>query len=86
MTAVSSERTLDQLGHGEQGRIVRVSGERTLRRRLLDMGLVTGEKVTLTGVAPMGDPLELLVKGYHLSLRKAEARLIIVESVNASNL
>ncbi|NCC35279.1 MAG: ferrous iron transport protein A, partial [Chloroflexia bacterium] len=47
--------------------------------------LVTGEKVTLTGVAPMGDPLELLVKGYHLSLRKAEARLIIVEPVNVSN-
>lgn len=71
--------TLDQLARGQQAVVVRIGGERTLRRRLLDMGLVSGETVTLTALAPLGDPLELTVKGYRLSLRKAEARLIIVE-------
>lgn len=74
-----AEATLDQLARGQRATIVRIAGERTLRRRLLDMGLVTGETVTLTAVAPLGDPLELTVKGYRLSLRKAEARQIVVE-------
>ncbi len=77
------ETTLDQLARGAQAVIVRVGGERALRRRLLDMGLVIGETVTLRAVAPLGDPLELLVKGYRLSLRKAEARQIVVEVVDA---
>lgn len=71
--------TLDQLARGQRAVILRIGGERALRRRLLDMGLVTGEAVTLTGVAPLGDPLELSVKGYRLSLRREEARLVVVE-------
>lgn len=71
--------TLDQLARGQRAVIVRVGGDRALRRRLLAMGLVNGEAVTLTAVAPLGDPIELSVKGYRLSLRKAEARLISVE-------
>ncbi len=81
MTPAAPEITLDQLVHGRRAVVVRIGGERTLRRRLLDMGLVTGETVTLTASAPLGDPLEITVKGYRLSLRKAEARLIIVEPV-----
>lgn len=79
MTTTSSETTLDQLARGRRAVVVRIGGERALRRRLLDMGLVTGEPVTLTAVAPLGDPIELTVKGYRLSLRKAEARLVVVE-------
>lgn len=79
MATVERPSTLDQLARGQRAVIVRIGGERALRRRLLDMGLVTGETVTLTAVAPLGDPLELTVKGYRLSLRKEEARLIVVE-------
>ncbi len=79
MSTAQPEQTLDQLARGSRGVIVRVGGERALRRRLLDMGLVTGETVTLVAVAPLGDPLELLVKGYRLSLRKHEARQVLVE-------
>jgi Fe2+ transport system protein FeoA len=71
--------TLDQLTRGETATIVRIGGERSFRRRLLDMGLVTGEMITLSAVAPLGDPIEVTIKGYRLSLRKEEARLVIVE-------
>ena len=71
--------TLAQLARGQSATVIRIGGERALRRRLLDMGLVTGEAVTLTAVAPLGDPIELTVKGYRLSLRKAEASVVYVE-------
>lgn len=74
--------TLDQLARGRSAIIVRVGGDHALRRRLLDMGLVRGETVTLTRLAPLGDPLELTIKGYHLSLRKSDARHIHVEPIN----
>lgn len=76
--------TLDQLARGCSAIIVRVGGDRALRRRLLDMGLVYGETVTLTRMAPLGDPLELTIKGYHLSLRKSDARCIQVEPIDAT--
>lgn len=81
MSTATTEITLDQLGRGQSAVVVRIGGERTLRRRLLDMGLVTGEVVTLRAFAPLGDPIELTLKGYQLSLRKAEARLVVVELV-----
>ncbi len=74
-----SQITLDQLPVGGQGVIVRLGGAKAIKRRLLDMGLVTGETVTLKAVAPMGDPLEFVVKGYKLSLRKSDAKDILVE-------
>ncbi len=77
--ATPAEMTLDQLVRDQRAVVVRISGERALRRRLLDMGLVPGEQVTLTAIAPLGDPIELTLKGYRLSLRKAEARLVVVE-------
>ena len=71
--------SLDQLPLGTQGVVVRIGGEKAIRRRLLDMGMIPGETVKLKKVAPLGDPLELEVKNYKLSLRKNEASQIIVE-------
>lgn len=72
--------TLDRLAIGQQATIVHVGGAKASRRRLLDMGLITGETVTLKAVAPLGDPIELIVKGYNLSLRKHEATEILVDA------
>lgn len=63
--------------------MTKVGGVGELRRRLLDMGLTRGARVTLLRVAPMGDPMEFRVRGYHLSLRKTEAQLIEVEIANS---
>lgn len=79
MRPAAQQTTLDRVPVGKQGLIVRVSGEKVTRRRLLDMGLVTGEIVTVKGVAPMGDPMHVLVKNYSLALRKREACQITVE-------
>lgn len=79
MSTAEAAPTLDRLARGQRAVIVQIGGERGLRRRLLAMGLVPGETVTLTAVAPLGDPLELTVKGYRLSLRRDEARLVVVE-------
>jgi ferrous iron transport protein A len=64
---------------GEKGRIVRIGAIGPLKRRLMDMGVLVGEEVTVEKIAPLGDPIELTIKGYHLSLRKREAEGIAVE-------
>ncbi len=66
---------------GQEGTIVRVSGESTLRRRLLEMGINRGTRVYVEKYAPLKDPIELVVKGYHISLRVEEAAHILVENV-----
>ena len=71
--------TLDELKIGESGRILAVDGEGALRCRLLDMGLTPRARVTLQKVAPLGDPIEIHVRGYELTLRIDDARLIRVE-------
>ena len=71
--------TLDELKAGESGKILAVDGEGALRCRLLDMGLTPRARVTLQKVAPLGDPIEIRVRGYELTLRAADARLIRVE-------
>lgn len=73
--------TLDQLPKGQRAVILRIEGDRGLRRRLLDMGMLIGETLTLTAVAPLGDPIEVTVKGYRLSLRKQEAHIVVVEPI-----
>jgi ferrous iron transport protein A len=78
-TMTTEPMTLDRLSIGQRATIVRVGGEKSTRRRLLDMGMISGETVTIKAVAPLGDPLELIIKGYHLSLRRHEARDILVE-------
>jgi Fe2+ transport system protein FeoA len=69
---------LSSLTPGQQGTIVRVGGHTNLRRRLLEMGLVRGETIGVERVAPLGDPIEFTVKGYHLSLRRGDAANIEV--------
>lgn len=67
---------LDQFRPGQSGVIVSVSGEGALRRRLLDMGLTPGTRVSVRKVAPFGDPLELVLRGYELTLRGEDACII----------
>ena len=62
--------------------MIRVIAEAGIKRRLLDMGIVPGVEIRVQRVAPLGDPVDVLVKGYHLSLRKEEARAITVEAEN----
>ena len=71
--------TLKELKIGESAVIDTVGGEGALRQHFLDMGLIPGEKVTLVKFAPMGDPMELTVRNYELSVRKADAEMIEVE-------
>ena len=70
---------LHELRVGQRGIVVRVGGQGPVRRRMMDMGLVTGAEVRVVRVAPLGDPVEFEVKGYSLSLRKSEARDVTVE-------
>jgi len=74
-------KMLSELKRGEKGRIVKIGGKGGVHRRLLDMGLVSGSEVEMQRVAPLGDPIEIKVKGYNLSLRKEEAASIQVEVV-----
>lgn len=74
--------TLQELETGKTARILTVGGEGALRQHFLDMGLVPGTEVTLVKYAPMGDPMELLLHGYELTLRLADAEKILVEPVN----
>lgn len=69
---------LPQLQPGQQGVIVRVGGRGPLRRRYLELGLVTGETVRVERVAPLGDPVAYRIKGYTLSLRREEAEHVQV--------
>lgn len=71
--------TLDGLQAGQPATIRRVTGSGAVRRRLMDMGLVRGVSIEMLKAAPMGDPMEYLVRGYHLSLRKSEAELVEIE-------
>ena len=72
-------KTLDKFSIGESGVVVKVDGERKIKRRLYDMGIINGAEVYLRKKAPLGDPIEITVRGYELSLRKADAELIDVE-------
>ena len=70
--------TLNELPIGQSATITKVSGEGPLRLRFLDMGLIPRTRVTLQKVAPMGDPIEILIRGYELTLRVDEAKWIEV--------
>jgi ferrous iron transport protein A len=76
---MSQSRTLDQLGPGQTATVRKIGGERPLRRRIMDMGITRGVQIAMIKAAPMGDPVEYLVRGYHLSLRRSEAHLIEIE-------
>jgi len=74
-----SNKSLSDLRPGEKGRIIKVEAHGALRRRILDMGMVPGSDVEMERYAPLGDPIEIKLKGYHLSLRKGEAAVIVLE-------
>jgi ferrous iron transport protein A len=75
----ASERTLDQLEVGQRARVCGVAGRGRTAVRLLEMGFVPGVEVALIKRAPLGDPLELRLRGFHVSLRRAEARAVEIE-------
>jgi len=70
---------LDRLAIGERARVVRVTGADEISLRLLEMGLTPGVSLALLGVAPLGDPIELELRGYRLSVRRSEAARVEVE-------
>jgi len=72
-------KSLDKFSIGESGVVTAVDGERKIRRRLYDMGVTPGAEIYLRKKAPLGDPIEVTVRSYELSLRLAEAALITLE-------
>lgn len=72
------ERKLSELSLNEEGDVVRVAGEGKLRRRLFDMGITPGAHIVMRKKAPFGDPIEVTVRGYELTLRKDEAVNVII--------
>ena len=71
--------TIDDLKIGQVGTIAQVGGEGALRLRFLDMGLIPGTRVTLRKVAPMGDPIQIQVRGYELTIRREDAAKITLK-------
>ena len=72
-------KNLKEAKIGETVRVVKIHGEGAIKRRIIDMGLTKGVEVYIRKVAPLGDPIEVTVRGYELSLRKADAEQIEVE-------
>lgn len=72
-------KTLKQVSTGEHCTVVKLHGEGAVKRRIMDMGITKGCSVFVRKVAPLGDPVELTIRGYELSVRKADAALIEVE-------
>ena len=72
-------KTLRDVKIGEKATVKKLHGEGAVKRRIMDMGLTKGTEVTVRKVAPLGDPIELKVRNYELSLRKADAEMVEVE-------
>ncbi len=72
-------KTLKQISCGKTVKVTKLHGEGPVKRRIMDMGITQGVEVFVRKVAPLGDPLEVTVRGYELSLRKADAEMIEVE-------
>ncbi len=74
----NDKTTLDQLIPGQSAKVKKVGGKGAVRRRLMDMGITSGIEIAVVKASPLGDPVDYLVRGYHLSLLKAEAQMIEV--------
>lgn len=72
-------KTLRQAKIGETVKVVKLHGEGAVKRRIMDMGITKGTEIYIRKVAPLGDPVELTVRGYELSLRKSDAEMVEVE-------
>ena len=79
------EKKLSEFSIGDRGIIKSISGEGKARRRLFDMGVTPGAEVTLRKKAPLGDPIEVTIRGYELTLRKNEACLVVCELKGGKN-
>ncbi|MBO5783377.1 MAG: ferrous iron transport protein A [Clostridia bacterium] len=71
--------TLKDLKIGKTAKVIKVHGDGAVRRRIMDMGITKGVEIYLRKVAPLGDPMELTVRGYELSIRKEDAQMIEIE-------
>lgn len=72
--------TLNEIKIGESATVIKLNGEGAIKRRIMDMGITKGITVKIRKVAPLGDPIEVTVRGYELSIRKADAAMIEVET------
>lgn len=72
-------KTLKEIAIGKSAKVVKIHGEGAVRRRIMDMGITRGVELRVRKAAPLGDPIEITVRGYELSLRKADADMIEVE-------
>ncbi|MBE7059190.1 MAG: ferrous iron transport protein A [Ruminococcaceae bacterium] len=72
-------RTLKEVKIGETVKVVKLTGEGAVKRRIMDMGITKGVEIYVRKVAPLGDPIEVTVRGYELSIRKNDAEMIAVE-------
>ncbi len=72
-------RTLREAGIGSTVKVVKLHGEGAVKRRIMDMGITKGTDIYIRKVAPLGDPVEITVRGYELSLRKADAEMVEVQ-------
>jgi ferrous iron transport protein A len=72
-------RTLKEVKVGETVKVVKLHGEGAVRRRIMDMGITRGVEIYVRKVAPLGDPIEVMVRGYELSLRRADGEMVEVE-------
>ena len=77
------EKKLNEFAVGEEGIVKRIEGEGRIRRRLFDMGVTPSAQIMLRKLAPLGDPVEVNLRGYELTLRKAEAACVVMEVKNA---
>ncbi len=72
-------RTLRDIKVGGTAKVVKINGDGAIKRRIMDMGITKGVEIYVRKMAPLGDPMEITVRGYELAFRKAEAEMIIVE-------
>ena len=72
-------KTLKEVPCGQTVKVTKLNGEGPVKRRIMDMGITKGVEIYVSKVAPLGDPVEVTVRGYELSLRKADAEMICVE-------
>ena len=77
------EKKLNEFTVGESGLVRKIEGEGKIRRRLFDMGVTPGAEIMLRKLAPLGDPVEVNLRGYELSLRKSEASCVVMEVKDA---
>lgn len=73
------EKKLSEFSRGERGVVLRIEGKGRVRRRIFDMGVTPGAEILLRKLAPLGDPVEVTVRGYELTLRKSEAACVTME-------